>query len=46
MDLSILVIIIGIIVALILNYVVGIIIILIGLAMLLVPRLRGGATRP
>jgi hypothetical protein len=46
MDLSILLIIIGIILALLVNYVLGIIVILIGLVLLLAPRLRGGATRP
>ena len=46
MDLSILLIIIGIILALLVNYVLGIIVILIGLVLLLWPRLRGGTTRP
>jgi len=46
MDLSILLIIIGIILALLVNYVLGIIVILIGLVLLLGPRLRGGTTRP
>lgn len=46
MDLSILLIIIGIILALLVNYVLGIIVILIGLVLLLLPRLRGGTTRP
>jgi hypothetical protein len=46
MDLSILLIIIGIILALLVNYVLGIIVILIGLVLLLAPRLRGGTTRP
>ena len=45
MDLSILLIIIGIILALLVNYVLGIIVILIGLVLLLAPRLRGGTTR-
>lgn len=42
---SIVVIIIGIALALLVNYVLGIIVILIGLAMLLVPMLGGGARR-
>jgi hypothetical protein len=42
---SILVIIVGIALALLVNYVLGIIVILIGLAMLLVPMLGGGARR-
>jgi len=42
---SILVIVIGIVLALLVNYVLGIIVILIGLAMLLVPMLGGGARR-
>jgi hypothetical protein len=45
MDLSILLIIIGIVLALLVNYALGIIVVLIGLALLLLPRLRGGATR-
>jgi len=46
MDISILLIIIGIILALLVNYVLGIILILIGLVLLLWPRMRGGTTRP
>jgi len=42
---SILVIIVGIALALLVNYVLGIIVILIGLAMLLVPMLSGGTRR-
>ena len=42
---SIVVILIGIVLALLVNYVLGIIVILIGLAMLLVPMLGGGARR-
>lgn len=42
---SLLVIVIGIVLALLVNYVLGIIVILIGLAMLLVPMLGGGARR-
>lgn len=42
MELSILLIIIGIVLAVLVNYVLGIIVILIGLALLLLPRLRGG----
>lgn len=45
MELSILLIIIGIVLAILVNYVLGIIVILIGLAMLLLPRLGGGARR-
>jgi hypothetical protein len=45
MELSLLVIIIGIVLAILVNYVLGIIVILIGLALLLLPRLRGGTTR-
>lgn len=47
MDLSlpILLIIIGIVLAILVNYVLGIILILIGLVLLLAPRLRGGTTR-
>jgi hypothetical protein len=41
MELSILLIIIGIVLAIFVNYILGIIVILIGLAMLLLPRLRG-----
>jgi hypothetical protein len=42
MELSILLIIIGIVLAILVNYILGIIVILIGLALLLLPRLRGG----
>jgi succinate dehydrogenase/fumarate reductase cytochrome b subunit len=42
---SIVVIIIGIVLALLVNYILGIIVILIGLAMLLVPMLGGGTRR-
>ncbi|HEX6228994.1 MAG TPA: hypothetical protein VFZ41_05965 [Solirubrobacterales bacterium] len=42
---SILVIIVGIVLALLVSYVLGIIVVLIGLAMLLVPMLTGGARR-
>jgi hypothetical protein len=42
---SIVVIIVGIVLALLVNYVLGIIVILIGLAMLLVPMLSRGGTR-
>jgi hypothetical protein len=42
---SILVIIVGIALAVLVNYVLGIIVILIGLAMLLVPMLSGGTRR-
>ncbi|HEU4906235.1 MAG TPA: hypothetical protein VFT19_08990 [Solirubrobacterales bacterium] len=42
---SILVIIVGIALALLVNYVLGIIVVLIGLAMLLVPMLSGGTRR-
>jgi hypothetical protein len=42
MELSILLIIIGIVLAIFVNYILGIIVILIGLALLLLPRLRGG----
>jgi hypothetical protein len=45
MELSILLIIIGIVLAILVNYILGIIVILIGLAMLLLPRLRGGDAR-
>ena len=41
MSLSILLIVIGIVLAILVNYALGIIVILIGLAMLLVPRLGG-----
>lgn len=42
MELSILLIIIGIVLAILVSYVLGIIVILIGLTLLLLPRLRGG----
>jgi hypothetical protein len=42
MELSILLIIVGIVLAILVNYILGIIVILIGLALLLLPRLRGG----
>jgi len=42
---SILVIIVGIALALLVNYILGIIVVLIGLAMLLVPMLGGGSRR-
>jgi succinate dehydrogenase/fumarate reductase cytochrome b subunit len=45
MSLSILLIIIGIVLAILVHYALGIIVILIGLALLLVPRLSGGGTR-
>lgn len=45
MELSILLIIIGIIVAILVSNALGILIILIGLVLLLLPRLRGGGTR-
>jgi hypothetical protein len=45
MELSILLIIIGIVLAILVNYILGIIVVLIGLAMLLLPRLGGGARR-
>jgi hypothetical protein len=45
MELAILLIIIGIVLAVLVNYVLGIIVILIGLVLLLLPRLRGGTTR-
>jgi hypothetical protein len=44
-SLPILLIIIGIILAILVNYILGIIVILVGLALLLVPRLGGGASR-
>ncbi|HEX8958762.1 MAG TPA: hypothetical protein VF770_02960 [Solirubrobacterales bacterium] len=43
MSLAILLIIIGIVLAILVSYVLGIIVILIGLALLLIPALRGGA---
>lgn len=42
---SLLVIVIGIVLALLVNYILGIIVILIGLAMLLMPMLNRGGTR-
>jgi succinate dehydrogenase/fumarate reductase cytochrome b subunit len=45
MELSIVLIIIGIVLALLVHYALGIIVILIGLALLLLPRLRGGTRR-
>jgi hypothetical protein len=42
---SIVVIIIGIVLALLVNYILGIIVILVGLAMLVFPRLSAGGTR-
>jgi hypothetical protein len=45
MSLSILLIVIGIVLALIVNYVLGVIVILIGLAMLIIPRLNAGGAR-
>ena len=45
MELSLLLIVIGIVLAILVNYVLGIIVVLIGLALLLLPRLRGGARR-
>jgi hypothetical protein len=45
MELSLLLIIIGIVLAVLVHYALGVIVILIGLALLLLPRLRGGARR-
>jgi hypothetical protein len=45
MELSILVIIIGIVLAILVSSALGIIVVLIGLALLLIPRLRGSARR-
>jgi hypothetical protein len=45
MELSILLVIIGIVLAILVNYILGIIVILIGLAMLLLPRLSGSRGR-
>jgi hypothetical protein len=45
MELSMLLIVIGIVLAVLVNYILGIVVILIGLAMLLLPRLGGGARR-
>jgi hypothetical protein len=42
MELSIVLIIIGIVLAILVNYILGILVILIGLAMHLLPRMRGG----
>ena len=44
MGLPILLIIIGIVLALLVNYIIGIIVVLIGLALLIVPRLGAGRT--
>jgi hypothetical protein len=45
LPLAIVLIIIGIVLAVLVNYALGIIVILIGLALLLIPYLRGGTTR-
>jgi hypothetical protein len=45
MSLPILLIVIGIVLAILVNYILGIIVILIGLAMLIFPRLSSGGTR-
>lgn len=45
MSLSILLIVIGIVLAILVNYILGIVVILIGLALLVLPRLRAGTTR-
>ncbi len=45
MELSILLVIIGIVLAILVNYILGIIVILIGLAMLLLPRMRSSRSR-
>jgi hypothetical protein len=45
MELSILLIVIGIVLAILVNYILGIVVILIGLAMLLLPRLGRGTRR-
>jgi hypothetical protein len=45
LPLAILLIIIGIVLAVLVNYALGIIVILIGLALLLIPYFRGGTTR-
>lgn len=45
MELSLLLIVIGIVLAILVNYVLGILVILIGLALLLLPRLRTGTRR-
>jgi hypothetical protein len=44
MELSLLLIIIGIVVAVLVHYALGIVLILVGLVLLLWPRIRGGAT--
>ena len=45
MSLGLLLIVIGIVLAILVNYILGIIVVLIGLALLLVPRLGAGGTR-
>ncbi len=45
MELSLLLIIIGIVLAILVHYALGIILILIGLVLLILPRLRGGTRR-
>lgn len=45
MELSLLLILIGIVLAILVHYALGIVVILIGLALLLLPRLRGGTRR-
>ena len=45
MPLAILLIIIGIVLAILVHYALGIVVILIGLVLLLLPQFRGGATR-
>ena len=45
MPISILLIVIGIVLAILVNYILGIIVILIGLALLLFPRIGAGTTR-
>jgi succinate dehydrogenase/fumarate reductase cytochrome b subunit len=45
MELSLLLIVIGIVLAVLVHYALGIVLILIGLALLLLPRLRGGTRR-
>jgi succinate dehydrogenase/fumarate reductase cytochrome b subunit len=45
MELSLLLIVIGIVLAILVHYALGIVLILIGLALLLLPRLRGGTRR-
>jgi len=44
MELSILLIVIGIVLAILVNYIIGIVVILIGLAMLILPRIGGRST--